>query len=265
MHKEIIIIIPYYNNRTGLEKSIASIKEKINIDVIIIDDGSKNKLDVIRLKKNYKAGEIFYKKHKQNKGIAISLNIGLEFAREQKYKYIARLDAGDLCYKNKFKLQHRYLKKNPEVKLLGTWARVIDDKGKHLFDLKHPIKYKKIKKLIYLNSVFLHPSVMFSSSVLREVKQYPLNYFAAEDYAFFFKIIKKFKSENYPEILMDYIVDKNSISSKFRRQQVISRIKIILKNFYFGIYPIYGIIRSVMLLLPSREISNFIKRKIQTS
>ena len=36
---------------------------------------------------------------------------------------------------------------------------------------------------------------MFSSSVLREVKQYPLNYFAAEDYAFFFKIIKKFKPD----------------------------------------------------------------------
>ena len=111
MHKEIIIIIPYYNNCTGLEKSIASIKEKINIDVIIIDDGSKNKLDIIKLKKKYKAGEIFYKKHKQNKGIAISLNIGLDFAREQKYKYIARLDAGDLCYKNKFKLQYSYLKK----------------------------------------------------------------------------------------------------------------------------------------------------------
>ena len=265
MHKEIIIIIPYYNNWKGLEKSIASIKEKINIDVIIIDDGSKNKLNVIRLKKHYKTGEIFYKKHKQNKGIAVSLNIGLDFAKKKKYKYIARLDAGDLCYKNKFKLQHDYLEKNPEVKLLGTWARVIDDKGEHLFDLKHPIKYKKIKKEIYLNSVFLHPSVMFSSSVLREVKQYPLNYFAAEDYAFFFKIIKKFKSENYPEILMDYIVDKNSISSKFRKQQVISRIKIIFKNFYFGIYPIYGIIRSIMLLFYSREISNFIKRKIQTS
>ena len=149
--------------------------------------------------------------------------------------------------------------------MLGTWARVIDDKGEHLFDLKHPVKYKKIKKRIYLNSVFLHPSVMFSSSVLKEVKQYPLNYFAAEDYAFFFKIIKKFKSENYPEILMDYIVDKNSISSKFRKQQVISRIKILLKNFYFGIYPIYGIIRSVMLLFYSRETSNFIKRKTQTS
>ena len=244
MHKEVIIIIPHYNNPKGLEKSIESIRERINIDVIIIDDGSKNKLNVTGLKKKYRSGQLFYREHKQNKGIAASLNI-------------------DLCYKNKFKLQHSYLKKNPEVKLLGTWARVIDDKGEHLFDLKHPIKYKKIKKLMYLNSVFLHPSVMFSSSVLTETKHYPLNYFAAEDYAFFFKIIKMYKSENYPEILMDYLVDKNSISSKFRKQQVKSRIKVILQNFYFGIYPIYGIIRSVILLFYSRETINFIKRKKQ--
>ena len=186
MYKEIIIIIPCYNNEKGLEKSIASIREKINIDIIIIDDGSKNKLNATRLKQQYKSGKIFYKRHNENKGIAASLNIGLDFAKEKKYKYIARLDAGDICYKNKFKIQHSYLKKNPEVKLLGTWARVIDEKGIYLFNLKHPIKYKKIKKLVYLNSVFLHPSVMFSTSVLREVKQYPLNYFAAEDYAFFF-------------------------------------------------------------------------------
>jgi len=79
----------------------------------------------------------------------------------------------------------------------------------------------------------------------------------------FFKIINRYKTENYPEILMDYIVDKNSISSKFRKQQVISRIKVISKNFYFGIYPIYGIIRSFILLFYSREMSNFIKRKKQ--
>jgi hypothetical protein len=93
------------------------------------------------------------------------------------------------------------------------------------------------------------------------IKGYPLNYFAAEDYAFFFDVINKFKAENYPEILMDYSVDKNSISSKHRKQQVKNRIKIMIKNFYFGFYPIYGILRSLILLLFSRQATNFIKTK----
>ena len=60
MHKEVIIIIPHYNNPKGLEKSIESIRERINIDVIIIDDGSKNKLNVTGLKKKYRSGQLFY-------------------------------------------------------------------------------------------------------------------------------------------------------------------------------------------------------------
>ena len=37
MHKQIIIIIPHYNNPKGLEVSILSINEKVKADIIIID------------------------------------------------------------------------------------------------------------------------------------------------------------------------------------------------------------------------------------
>ena len=233
MHKEIIIIIPHYNNPKGLYKSVTSIKEKIKIDIIIIDDGSQQEINIANLRKDYKLGRIYYKKQQTNKGIAQALNVGIDFARKNEYKYIARLDAGDICCANKHSKQYRYLKKNSDVKLLGTWARVVDSKGTELFNLKHPIGYEQIKKMMYLNSAFVHPSVMFSSEILKEIKGYPLNYFAAEDYAFFFDVINNFKAENYPEILLDYLVDEDSISSKYRKQQVKNRIKIMLKNFYF--------------------------------
>ena len=75
------------------------------------------------------------------------------------------------------------------------------------------------------------------------------------------KIRNNFKAENYPEILLDYLVDEDSISSKYRKQQVKNRIKIMLKNFYFGFHPIYGILRSLILLLFSRQATNFIKTR----
>ena len=84
---------------------------------------------------------------------------------------------------------------------------------------------------------------------------------AAEDYAFFFNIINEYKAENYPEILIDYVVDENSISTTKRNIQVKNRIKIMVKNFYFGAYPIYGIIRSCILVLFSRSILNKVKSK----
>jgi len=74
-------------------------------------------------------------------------------------------------------------------------------------------------------------------------------------------VINKFKAENYPEILMDYFADPKSISTIHRRKQVKNRIKIMIKNFYFGLYPIYGIFRSLVLLFFSRDLLNAIKSK----
>ena len=113
---------------------------------------------------------------------------------------------------------------------------------------------------MYLNSMFVHPSVVFRTSIVDSVGYYPTNFKAAEDYAYFFNIIKKYKSENLPEILLDYIVDENSISSTKRKLQVKSRIRIILKHFYLGYYPIIGLFRSIILYFVSRDLSNKIKK-----
>ena len=85
---------------------------------------------------------------------------------------------------------------------------------------------------MYFNSMFLNPSVIFYSHILNEIGGYPYKYRrAAQDYAFFFKIIKRYKAENYPEILLDYVTSNSSISSVKRKLQVYHRIRIILDNF----------------------------------
>ena len=80
---------------------------------------------------------------------------------------------------------------------------------------------------------------------------------------FFFNAIKHFRCENYPELLMDYIVDPNSISTTKRKLQVKNRIKIVLEHFYFGFYPIYGLIRGYILLLLPRRITTLFKQLLK--
>ena len=115
---------------------------------------------------------------------------------------------------------------------------------------------------MFLNSMFVNPTVVFCSSILDVVTEYPEKYrHAAQDYAFFFKVIKHFKCANLPEVLLDYISDENSISTKKRKLQVKNRIKIIMENFNLGIYPIYGLLRSIILYFFSRSSTSFVKRK----
>jgi len=261
MSSEVVILIPYYENELGLIQSINSIRETFAVDLMIVDDGSANKpLTVDTIGEVYKnSGSVIYEILSENRGIEVALNTGLRKIIQIGYKYIARLDCGDLFHKDKIKKQITYLKSNKEVKLLGTWADVKDAQHNFLYTEKHPVTYREIKKKMYLNTTFVHPSVVFDSSILEDVGLYPLEYPAAEDYAFFMNVIKQYRAENYPEVLMDYIIDPNSISSLKRQRQVKSRIKGILRNYYIGWYPTYGLLRNIVLLLVSRKMSNKLK------
>ena len=54
------------------------------------------------------------------------------------------------------------------------------------------------------------------------------------------------------EVLLNYVISPNSISSLKRKQQIKSRLKVILDHFYFGFYPIVGLLRNSLLLMTSR-------------
>lgn len=254
--------MPHYNDVEGLHKSLASIDENISVDVLIIDDGSKLKPTKLDLEGIYKNGKVFLELLPNNVGCERALNEGLKIINTKKYKFVGRLDCGDLNRKNKYTKQLDYLNKHPDIALLGTYAEMVDEDQNHLFTLKHPLEHKKIKNMMYFNNMFVHPTVVFKKDIIEKVGMYPTNYKSAEDYAYFFNILKKYKVANLPEDLLIYEVNSNSISSQNRKQQVKSRINIILNHFYFGFYPIAGLIRNLPLLFISRGFSNTVKKSV---
>lgn len=258
---EIIVLIPHYNRPKALLNSIKSIREDIAVDVMVVDDGSQQLFEETEIAEAYPKGNIYFEYLEENSGVGIASNQGLKRIQEMSYPYIARLDCGDLFYANKLTKQLAYLKTNPDIKLLGTWVNFIDPEGNALYQLKPPVSYPALKRKMYINCMFIQPTVVFESSILDEIGLYPTKYHRnAEDYAFFFNIINKYKAENYPEILLDCIVQENSLSTESRKEQVVNRLKIIWDNFHFGFYPIYGLLRNFPLLFTSRKFVNRLKR-----
>jgi|SRR5690554_198405 len=264
MNVAFIALICHYNNPSGLEASLLSIKEDIDIDVLIVDDGSSQKPDLEHLRSIYKGGKVFLELLPENVGVGKATNIGLEKIIELGYTLTGRLDCGDLNHPNRYKKQLDYLAQNTEVKILGTWGNMIDMNGKLLFVLKHPTSFDQIKRKMYLNSTFINSTTIFYVDIIKEIGFFPEKYKRnGEDYAFYFNAIQKFKAENLPEVLLDYEVNPNSLSAKGRTEQVKARISIIKEHFYFGFYPIYGLFRSFVLLYISRDFSNLIKKLIR--
>src|SRR5690606_2172211 len=182
---EVIVIIPHYNNFKRLLRSIESIIEFIQIDVLIIDDGSKsNLIDESILNKIKPANvniHIIY--NDRNRGIERVLNDALKYIRNKpnNYKFVARLDCGDLNAENRFKTQMDYLKSHRKVGIVGSYVTFIDLKGEFVYNLKLPKNHTSIIRNIYINSMFIHPTIMLRRDVLDVVQNYPTKYTAAED------------------------------------------------------------------------------------
>jgi len=263
---DIAVLIPYFNHPHRLEKSLLSISGDEKVDVIIVDDGSWEKLDlndlIIKFPQIPSIEIIAFEK---NRGLSHALNYGLEYILSKgSYKYIARLDVGDLCKPDRFKEQRSFLKDNPEISLVGSHANMLDEDGNLLYIRKYPLTHQEIRKYMFLFSSFMHPAVMFKTSILYSVGLYSLN--TCQDYAFFFKIIKKFKSANIDKILIDYEVNAKGITysryRKFHREALL----IILKNFEvkFCIYACIGIMRRIICIILGPKlmlkIGNFIRK-----
>lgn len=258
---KLIILICHYNNPEGLDVSIRSVQESFPVDILVVDDGSKVKPEISHLKSIYKNGKIDLIELPKNLGVGKATNIGLKEIISRGYDLTGRLDCGDKVYPNKFERQINYLKDNHEVKLLGTWVNMVDMKGNLLFVLKHPTDYPEIRRKIYLNSTFVNSSTIFYTEILKKTGLFPDKYQRnGEDYAFFFNVVENFKCENLPEVLLDYDVNPNSLSTKGRKEQVKARINIIKEHFQWRIYPVYGLLRSYVLLYLSRETTTRIKK-----
>ena len=261
MRHKVALLIPHYNDRDALLKSVGSVDESGVVDLFVVDDGSADIPPEAEIRAAFKsAGKTCLICLAENSGVAAALNAGLREILRCGYEYVARLDAGDLCFPNRLQKQCAFLDANPAVALVGAWAEFVDEAGEHLFVLKHPSESAVIKKGMYLNNMFVHPSVVFRSSAVREIGFYPSDYDALEDYAYFFEFTKRYATSNVPMVLIKYEVSSRAISTLKRRQQVQNRLRLILKNFYFGWYPIRGLIRNSLLLLLPRSATTTAKK-----
>ncbi|MGU9940216.1 glycosyltransferase family 2 protein [Empedobacter brevis] len=258
-----LLIIPHYNNSKGLIKSIKSIGSKENLDVFIIDDGSsKEKINETEVSNSKRfTGTIIFHYCKQNRGIEFVLNDAIDYAIEKSYKYISRLDCGDLCDENRFRIQETFLEQNVDYALVGSYVKAINENGKFLFNIKTPTTDKEIRKTMKSKCAFIHPSVMFKSEIIQNVGKYPINYKAAEDFAFFTNILKKYKGKNINQTLVTIEINTKGISLQNRKVQLQSKIQILKDNFSISFHSLVGLLKSYIILYTPNSIVIYLKKR----
>lgn len=212
---EISIIMPVYNAEKYLREAIESILRQTyrNFVLYIINDGSSDNSEEIIL--SFKDQRIKYLKNSCNLGIVKTLNKGLEIADT---KYIARMDADDICDKRRLETQYNELEKDSDLVLLGTAASLINEDGIIVGKIIPPQDDRAIRTSLLFSNVFIHSSVMIRNSILKENKwNYNINHKAVEDYGLWTKIADKYKVKILPLQLMKYRINTEGIMANVNK------------------------------------------------
>ena len=127
---KVSVIMGVYNlaNRDILEKAIFSILNQTfkDFEFIICDDGSTdNTFEIVKdICKN--DNRVVFLQNEVNKGLAYVLNKCLDNAKGE---YIARMDADDECYLDRFEKQVKFLDENLDYGVVTSNAEVFDENG----------------------------------------------------------------------------------------------------------------------------------------
>jgi glycosyltransferase involved in cell wall biosynthesis len=224
------LLIPCYNNFNGLIESLKSVcYPDDKYLVVVVDDGSDNIIKVKDVKaETGKDKLLVVLTNEQNRGITEALNKGLAWIEKNTAaRYIARLDCGDICTPDRFIIQVQYMDAHPETGLLGSWCK-FEEKGTSLkYSYTTPTDHKAIIKAMHFRNVFIHPTVMFRASLLKQIGYYPAGFDYAEDYAFFWKLILVCESFIIDKFLVICDFNRQGLSFKNRRKQLAARWKVV--------------------------------------
>lgn len=212
-----------YNGETYLRLAVDSILAQTftDFEFIIIDDGSTDNTATIL--DSYNDERIVRIKNETNLGLVETLNKGLKLARG---KYIARMDADDIARPQRLELQVKYLESHPEIGLLGTRYRIIDDEGNNVFDTVSPPPFipgtvTTLNWMILWETAVQHPTAMMRRELIEAHDlRYDAHYFTAEDYDLWTRIHRLSGVARIDEDCLQYRVNPEGISSTKRRKQL---------------------------------------------
>ena len=209
--KKLAVLLPTYNASPYIKCSIDSLLDQTfsDFDIYIYDDFSTD--DTSEIIDSYNHPRIFYRKNESNLGIAKTLNKGLEELLFH-YEYIARMDADDWCFSERFEKQLEYLENNLDTVICGTqgyWLKDIELTPKKGWT--YPTNFEYIKYYLLFAATFGHSSIVLRTQKFIDFNlRYDETITTCEDWELWIRVSNIGKLSNLDDFLMKYRILENS-------------------------------------------------------
>lgn len=207
----ISVLLPVHNAELYVDEAIKSILAQTygDFELLALDDGSTDRSLLIL--REYEAQDsrvhIF---SRENRGLVASLN---ELIAKARGRYLARMDADDICMPDRFRSQVTFLDSFPDHVLVGAWVETVNAAGLPIGILRSPTSHEEIDQdHLSGHTSIRHPTAMIRRSAVMSAGCYRSEFISAEDLDLFLRLAELGKLANLPEVMLRYRLHAGSIS-----------------------------------------------------
>jgi glycosyltransferase involved in cell wall biosynthesis len=216
------VLIPFKSPGDFFEDCLISVVNQSlkNFEVVLISDEADSQ--ALSIANNFRSAfphliKIF---SSPGKGIVEALNFGIE---QCSASLIARMDADDIMLPNRLLIQSKYLNDNPEISILGTQVKHIDERGIEIVGRNSYVVGRENLRAALLNGCELaHPTVMFRKNIIQTLSGYRKQFQYAEDYDLWLRAREITQIDNLEQVLLLYRLHSNQSSNVYTSEQTIA-------------------------------------------
>ena len=198
---EISLIMSVYNGEDYLADAVESVLNQTfdNFELIVINDCSTDSTIDILNKYADSDPRVKVYTNEVNLRLPSSLNKAMTYC---KGKYIARMDADDICLPERLERQYEFMESHPQVALSSCRFMTIKNGAIASGGCGGKTDNDSIKSLLLVTNPILHPGIIAKADVIKELG-YDKNFTCTED----MELWTRFALGNHPiEIQPEYLM-----------------------------------------------------------
>ncbi len=227
---EISILMPFHNAAETIRECVDSTLAQTftNFEVIAVNDFSDD--ESVNVLQSYNDPRIKIIDNKQQ-GLVCALNLGLGYCLAP---LVARMDADDIMHLQRLEKQYQFMREHHDVVLVSSRAEKFPASNiragfkEYMRWQNSVVNNEDIRNQVYIESPFVHPSVMFRRDSVIAAGAYREGDFP-EDYELWLRLLHQdYRMEKLPEVLLDWRESEHRLSrvSPAYSRQAFDRVRV---------------------------------------
>jgi glycosyltransferase involved in cell wall biosynthesis len=216
---KVTVLLPVYNAGAPLGPALESVMRQnfSDYEILVIDDASTD--DSLQRIRRYEIQDprIRVIAHRTNRGLAATLNEGLEASGGV---YVARMDQDDESLPERLAVQVAFLDANPDCAVVGTYVYHMGATRSHDRLVEMPVEADAIAATLPKYNCMYHPATMLRRRAILDLGGYREQFKNAEDYDLWLRVSRSHTIANIPAPLLRYRFSTSGMTLGRKWQQL---------------------------------------------